>query len=338
METLRTSSNELSPAVFRKAAGRTVRPAVGLYGIGASMSVRVILLSFIFLAALASPLFAEDEEGTEDNGSIITFWPFFDYRESPGTGFSNLSILGPLFKLQHRGGTTDLALRPLFYHSGNSDSEETDYLYPIASSSSWAEGGYFQILKLFQKPKPAPGSEERRGTMLFPFYITGRSDKYGPYVSVLPFYGDIYERLWRDEIHYVMFPFYSRTVKKGTETTNYLYPFFSLTRGERESGFQFWPLYGQAEKEGVYRRRFALWPVFLSEESGLDTDEPTRKFYLFPFYTSAESEKRVERRFLWPFFGYVSDSGRKVEERDYFWPFFSTVRSESRHLNRFLPF
>ena len=42
--------------------------------------------------------------------------------------------------------------------------------------------------------------------MLFPFYITGRSEKYGPYTSVFPLYGDLYERFWRDEYHYVLFP------------------------------------------------------------------------------------------------------------------------------------
>ncbi len=317
---------------------RKNRVAVRQPGAREFMSAKALLLIFLFLTALTSPVYAGEAASEEDEGSIISFWPLFDYRESPKEGFSNLSILGPLFKLQHKGGTTDLALRPFFYHIGGSDSAETDYLYPIASSSSWPEGGYFQVLKLFQKPKTVPGVEERRGTMLFPFYLSGRSEKYGPYVSVFPFYGDIYERLWRDEIHYTMFPLYSRTVKKGTETSNYLYPFFSIIRGERESGFQVWPLYGQAEKEGVYRRRFALWPVYLQEESGLDTDDPTRRFYLFPFYTSAESDKRSERRFLWPFFGYVSDRGKKLEERDYFWPFVVTIEGESRSLNRFLPF
>jgi len=296
------------------------------------------LFIFLILTVFSAPLHAEEGAAQENEGSIITFWPFFDYRESPREGFSNLSILGPLFKHQSKGGTTDTALRPLFYRSGNSDSTDTDYLYPIASTQSWPDGDYLQVLKLFQKRTPGPGVEESRGTMLFPFYITGKSEKFGSYVSVFPLYGDIYERFWRDEYHYVLFPLYGRTVKNGTETSNYLYPFFSIIRGEKENGFQFWPLYGQAEKEGVYRRRFALWPVYLQEESGLDTDDPTRTFYLFPFYTAAESQKRTERRFLWPFFGYVSDRGKKLEERDYFWPFVVTIEGEARTLNRFLPF
>ncbi|HPR90612.1 MAG TPA: hypothetical protein PLD93_04150, partial [Synergistaceae bacterium] len=295
---------------------------------------------FLFLPAVAPPVFAEEQQAEEEEGAIISFWPLFDYRESPREGFSNLSILGPLLKFQRNGVTTDTAFRPFFYRTDDDDGDtaRTEYLYPLASSETWAEGKYFQILHLFQKRTAAPGGEESRGTMLFPFYISGTSEKYGPYVSVFPFYGDIYERFWRDEYHYVLFPLYGRTVKNGTETRNYLYPVFSLIRGEKESGFQIWPLYGQAEKEGVYRKRFALWPIYLQEELGLDTETPTRKFYLFPFYTSSISKKRTEKHFLWPFFGYVSDSVKNFEERDYLWPFIVTVRGESRTVDRYLPF
>lgn len=304
------------------------------------MGGKIFFIIFLFFLTVASPLCAEEQQPENEEGSIITLWPFFDYRESPQQGFRNLSILGPLLKFQRNGETEITAVRPFFFRTSDEsdDTARTEYLYPLASSETWAEGKYSQVLHLFQKRTPGPDVEESRGTMLFPFYISGTSEKHGRYVSVFPFYGDIYDRFWKDEYHYVLFPLYGRTVKKGTETRNYLYPFFSLIRGEKESGFQFWPLYGQAEKEGVYRKRFALWPVYLQEELGLDTDAPTRKFYLFPFYTSSESRKRSEKHYLWPFFGYISDTEKKLEERDYFWPFVVTVRSETRNLDRYLPF
>jgi hypothetical protein len=304
------------------------------------MGGKIFFIIFLIVLSVASPLCAQEQQAEEEEGSISTFWPLFDYRESPRQGFSNLSILGPLFKFQRNGDADVTAVRPFFYRTGDDsdDTARTDYLYPLASSETWADGKFLQVLHLFQKRTPLPGVEERQGTMLFPFYISGTSEKYGHYVSVFPFYGDIYERFWKDEYHYVLFPLYGRTVKNGTETRNYLYPFFSLIKGEKESGFQFWPLYGQAEKEGVYRKRFALWPIYLQEELGLDTDTPTRKFYLFPLYTSSVSRKRTEKHYLWPFFGYVSDSDKKLEERDYFWPFVVTIRGEARNLDRYLPF
>lgn len=307
-----------------------------------AMTGRALILAILIMLVMTPQLRAEETAAQEEEGSVITFWPLFDYRTSPADRYRNLSILGPLFKFQKRGEASDTAVRPLFYHTeNNSDGSASDeYLYPLASSETWPDGSYFQVLKLFQThgARSDEGDPGGRGTMLFPFYISGKSAKYGPYVSIFPFYGDIYERFWRDEYHYVLFPLYSRTVKKGTETRNFLYPFFSLTRGEKERGWQFWPLYGQSEKEGVYRRRFALWPVYFSEESGLDTDSPTETFHLFPLYTSSESRKRSERHFLWPFFGSVSDRANHLEERDYFWPFAVTIRGETRNLNRFLPF
>src|SRR6266702_2978037 len=225
---------------------------------------------FLLLAVLTVPqLYADDGTARNEEGTIFTLWPLIDYRESPHEGFSNLSLLGPLFKLQHQKDVRDLAVRPLFYDTSDQKNswDVTEYLYPLASSENSREVSTVQVLQLYQKNTYRKNEEENKekGTMLFPFYISGKSEKYGPYTSVFPFYGDIYERFWRDEYHYVMFPLYGRTVKKGTTTRNYLYPFFSTIKGEQESGFQFWPLYGQSAKEGVYARRFALWPFYMKE-------------------------------------------------------------------------
>ncbi|MEI8356006.1 MAG: hypothetical protein WCG31_07965, partial [Deltaproteobacteria bacterium] len=293
------------------------------------MPLKAIVAFLLILFAGTSSLSAEEIAAPNQRGTIFTLWPFVDYRESPKEGYSNLSILGPLFKFQWRGEERDIAIRPFFYNSTNSREErsKTTYLFPLASSEKSPSSESIRILKLYQSNKYRTGEEEeQRDQMLFPFYIGGKSAKYGPYTSVFPFYGDIYDRFWRDEYHYVMFPFYSWTVKNGTTTRNYLYPLLSTVEGEKESGFQFWPLYGQSAKEGVYRRRFAIWPLYTDEETGLDTDNPTRKFTLFPFYASVTSPNRTSHHYIWPFFGHTVDKGKKSEEWDYFWPFLVTVR------------
>jgi hypothetical protein len=275
-------------------------------------------------------------------GTIVTFWPLADYRESPQEKYGNLSLLGPLFKLQWQKDDRDIAVRPLFYTTSNKKDKATvtEYLYPLASSETSPEVSTFQVIQLYQNNiyrKDEEGKQEK-GTMIFPFYISGTSKKYGPYTSVFPFYGDIYERFWRDEYHYVLFPIYGRTVKKGTTTSNYLYPFFSTTEGDRESGFQFWPLYGQSAKEGVYSKRFVAWPLYLREKSGLDTDNPASKLYLLPLYAATDSPVSTSRYYFWPFFGYKSDREGMQEERDIFWPFIRTIRGENRTLDSYLPF
>jgi hypothetical protein len=278
-------------------------------------------------------------EHSETVGSITTLWPIFDYRSSPATGYSNLSILGPIFKREHSSGREITALRPLFYSNSVSGEDDRDILYPLASTSSSSRDSDSQVLKLFQSHVSYIGTpEEKHETMLFPFYISGQSEKFGPYTSFFPFYGDIYGRFWRDEYHFTLFPIYGRTVNKGTTSTNYLYPFFNTKSGEKESGFAFWPFYGESAKEGVYRKRFILWPFHFSEELRKDSDNPTENFYLLPFYASSRSPSRTATHVLWPFVGVVRDGSGNVIERDFIWPLWMTATYKDYTINRYLPF
>ena len=302
-------------------------------------SVAPILVLILLLSAV--PLFGADEPAEE--GTIFTLWPLMDYRSSPKEGFSNLSLLGPLFKYQERRDGTTLAVRPFLFREEDTPhgSAKSDYLYPLLFSETGPDADRIQALRgLFQistyrTSGPAGGEES---SQFFPFYLKGSSPKYGPYLWIFPFYGDAYERFWRDEYHFVMFPLYGRTVNKGTTTRNYLYPFFATIEGERESGFQLWPLYGQSQKEGVYRKRFVLWPVFFSEQLNLDTENPTARVMALPFYAATDSPQVTSRHVLWPFFGYTDNRKSGISETDWFWPLFVTGRGGGVEVNRFLPF
>jgi len=301
-----------------------------------------LALLFVTGIALPVPAASQTERAAQQQaaqGEIVTLWPLFDYRSSPATGYSNLSILGPLFKREHSGNETTTAIRPLFFTQSTPESEASDYLYPLASSSSSEGASENQVLRLLQIHVSRAGTpEERHDSMLFPFYISGTSEKYGPYTSVFPFHGDIYERFWRDEYHYTLFPLYGRTVTKGTTSTNYLYPFFNSVSGEKESGFAFWPLYGQSAKEGVYEKRFVLWPFFISESLAKDSTNPVERRYLLPFYASITSPKRSSVYAPWPFCGVVRDENGVTVERDFFWPFWMTAAEKGATTERFLPF
>jgi hypothetical protein len=274
-----------------------------------------------------------------EEGGVTTLWPLFDYRTNPATGYSNLSILGPLFKREQAGTTTRTALRPLFFTTTSPESSDSDILYPLVSTSSGGGDSETQIFRFYQKSVSRSGtSEEKRSTMLFPFYISGESEKYGPYRSFFPIHGDIYQRFWRDEYHYTLFPLYGRTVRNGTTSTNWFYPFFNTITGEKESGFQLWPLYGQSAKEGVYAKRFALWPFFSSESLKLNSDNPTETLNLLPLYASSRSPQRSSTHFPWPFCGVVRDGSGQVIERDLFWPFWVTAQGKDYSVKRYIPF
>lgn len=300
--------------------------------------ITMFIAALALLLTCAAPCAAEQGE----EGTVFTLWPLLDYRSSPAEGFSNLSLLGPLIKFQRHGDDTDTAIRPFFYQSSHSEerSSSTYFLYPAAYREETPEAESYKVLLLFQNNeyrKSDPDSRDQ-STMLFPFYIQGHSEKRGDYLSIFPFYGNIYDRFWRDEYHFVMFPLYGSTLKKGTRTRHYLWPIFSTTEGENESGFGVFPLYGESQKTGVYEKRFVLWPFYTAGKSGLDTDNPTEKEFFFPFYASTDSPKKTSRSYLWPFFGYSEDREKKLKEVDYFWPFVSTVRGEKRYRDTYLPF
>ena len=296
-----------------------------------------------FIAVLCALLAFASPSGAEQaaQGEIFTLWPLIDYRSSPAEGFSNLSILGPLIKFQKKGEDRDTAVRPLFYQKSHARerSSSTYFLYPAAFLENTPDSDTFEVVRLFQKSNfRKDQAAEKDGTaMLFPFYIAGHSEKRGSYRSVFPFYGDIYDRFWRDEYHFLMFPLYGSTVNRGTTTRHYLYPFFSTTTGVKESGFEFFPLYGQSEKLGVYSKRYLLWPFYTTGKSGLDTDNPTEKSFLFPLYASTDSPKVTSRSYFWPFFGYTVDREHQSQETDYFWPFAYKVRGKKRNADAFLP-
>jgi hypothetical protein len=298
----------------------------------------------VFIAALLATALSAQASGAAEEpakGTIFTLWPLVDYRTSPAEGFSNLSILGPLFKFEKKGDERETAFRPFMYRTDHlkSRSTSTYFLYPAAYRENTPQADTYEVLRLFQTNHFHKG-EEKAGeatAMLFPFYIAGKSTQGEDYQSFFPFYGDIYDRFWRDEYHFAMFPLYGRTVNKGTTTRHYLYPIFSTTSGEKESGFEVFPLYGQSHKEGVYNKRFVLWPFYTSWQTGLDTDNPTEKTFLFPLYGKIDSPKRTTRSYLWPFFGYTINHEKKFKEVDYFWPFISTIRGEKRNADSFLP-
>ena len=301
---------------------------------------KLVVLSTLLLSA--GNLQATEGSNPQEPDTLVTIWPLLDYRENSSNNTFKLSILGPLLTFERTEDDTISAFRPLFHSEADNNRTRSSsyYLYPLASSEITPDVTRMEFLQIFQKNsfRKAEPDEKEDQFMLFPFIISGESKKYGPYTSIFPLYGDIYEKFWRDEYHYTLFPLYGRTVNKGTTNYHLLWPFFSVTSGEKESGFGFWPVYGQASKEGVYKSSYALWPIFSKESRGLDSPEPSQRLTFFPLYSSFDSPSVTSRTWLWPFFGYSIDKKKQEEENDYLWPFWLTVNGKKRNIVRFLPF
>jgi len=299
-------------------------------GVSFAVLIGALAVSAVLVGGCVAPVRAEDR--------IVTVWPLIDYRHSPEGEFTSVHILGPLVKYQRAGSRREYGLRPFYYHvSEEGKDQESDLLYPVADRRTEPENSSFNMLQLIQRDSGVEPEGDGRMFMVFPFIFSGQSSQHGEYFAFFPFGGTIYERFQRDEIHFRLFPLYSRTRKGDTTVRNYLWPFFAKIEGDQEEGIKVWPLYGASEKTGVYRKRFYLWPIFFRYDLKQNTANPVKKRAVFPLYLSEESPKRTRRFYLWPFFSYLEDREKDYREWNAPWPLVRIVKGENHYSHKYLP-
>ena len=269
---------------------------------------------------------------------VFTLWPLVDYRHSGAVDYTSLNLLGPIFNYERKGTEREYGLRPFYFKARDeAGSSYAEYLYPVSSRKTSPGSSFFQGLHLLNYDFGKPEKQKENEFMIFPILFYGETEEKGDYFALFPLGGTIYDKFGRDEIRFTLFPLYGRTVKNGTTTTNILWPVFARIRGEGEEGTKFWPLYGAARKEGVYRKKFYLWPIFFRQDLRLDTNNPLHKSAVFPLYVSEESVKRSKHTYLWPFFSHLEDRWKDYEEWNFPWPLFRITRGEYKQGTRFLP-
>jgi hypothetical protein len=291
-------------------------------------------LSLLFLLALlwcAGPALASD-------ATLATLWPVLDYRASESADYQSLHLLGPFLKYESKGNETEYSLRPFFYRAVDDEGvSRTDVLYPVFGHKREKGASSFHIFHLLNYDFGKRETGSRNRTYLFPFLFYGEEEQ-GRYAAFFPLGGTLYKWFGKDRISFTLFPLYSHTEKGTTQVDNVLWPFFARIKGENESGYKFWPIYGQSSKQGVYRKKFFLWPVFFSESTALDTENPMEMRAAWPFYVSKESAELSYRSFLWPFFSTTENRAKGYQVLNAPWPFIRITRGEKYHGIRILPF
>ncbi|NIQ98225.1 MAG: hypothetical protein GWO11_06845 [Desulfuromonadales bacterium] len=274
----------------------------------------------------------------EDN--VATLWPVFDYRTAPAVDYKSFNLAGPLVTWQKKGSETEFGLRPLYYKATDPETGRSysEVLYPLLRKEEEPGQSRLTLLQLFTYDLGSRDAGSSRTFTLFPFIFGGDHEAKGRYFAFFPFGGKMYDRFGREEIRFALFPIYGKTLKKGTEITNILWPIFARIDGPAESGIKVWPLFGKAQKEGVYRKLFILWPIYFKYRLKLDTANPVHKNIVFPFYLEHESPQETRRTVLWPFFNYRDDRVKDYRQWDYPWPLFRTTVGQDYHGQRLLPF
>jgi hypothetical protein len=313
--------------------------------------MRLMVQNFIviFCCALALPALARGDEDVQA-GPL--------YAEFPLTLTSGhrREAAGPLFYSQQSESQRQWALPPFLCCTRTADVDwsEMELLYPLLTYRRFGGEYRLQIMELFSfSGGHTPEENQVRRFTLFPFFFWQRSpDTNLCFTALAPFYGDLKNRLFRDETKFILFPLYSQTRKKDVVTDNYLYPIFDMRHGDHLTGWQFWPVVGvehkkptvrtnmldEAEIMGGYDKYFAAWPFYFKSRTGLGTTNKQSSLTVMPFYSHTQSPTRDEKSFGWPLgYNVIDDKEKKYVEHDLLWPLFVKARGE-KNVTRVFPF
>jgi hypothetical protein len=267
-----------------------------------------------------------------------------------------IEALSPFYYREETEAQKTWAIPPLLSYTTDQAAglKEFDILYPLLTYDRYGDQYRWQLLQLLSLAG-GPGAVEnsRDRFTIFPLYFQQRSsDPRQNYTAVFPFYGHLKNRLFRDEIYFVMFPFFSETKKKGVVTDNYVYPFFHLRHGPGLEGWQFWPLAGHEHKEFTTVTNgfneivhvagrdslFVLWPIFFNDHTGIGTSHASWQQGALPFYSFERSDQRDSTTVLWPLFSRIDNREKKYREWDAPWPLIEFARGEGKTTTRVWPF
>lgn len=264
---------------------------------------------------------------------------------------------GPFYYSQNADSGSVLAYPPFYSQAINpaADSQEDDILYPVFTRVHYGAERRWQFFELINASSgvgPDDTTTPHRFTV-FPFYFQQRAvDTNLNYTAVMPFYGHLKHRLFRDEIYFVMFPAFLETRKRSLVTDNYFFPFVDVHHGDGLKGWQVWPFVGEEHKVPTtvtngfgdvtlvpgHDQWFYLWPFYIARNSGLGTDNAGTFRAAIPFYAASRSPLYDSTSVFWPFFTSIDNRERKYHEWQGPWPFVIFARGEGKHTSRVWPF
>jgi hypothetical protein len=263
--------------------------------------------------------------------------------------------VGPFYYSEQKETQHTWAIPPFFSHlqDPGTDSEEKDFLYPVVTYDRYGEQYRWQIFQLLSwSGGPTQIENPRDRFTLFPIYFQQRSsDPAENYTAVIPFYGHLKHRFFRDEVFFVLMPGYVQSRKKDVVTDNYVWPFFHLRHGDALYGWQFWPLighehkdlttktnnFGEVEPVGGHNDWFVVWPLFKNHNGGLGTTNRVWQQVSIPAYAVYRSPLRDSTTVIWPLFSWIDEREKKYREWQMPWPLVVIARGPGKTTTRFFP-
>lgn len=282
--------------------------------------------------------------------------PLYDDFSLTLTPGRRTEALGPLFFSESSDTQKTWGIPPLFWylHEPATEVEKFDFCYPIFTWHRYGTEYRWQLIQLlsFGGGGNRQAIAAKRFT-LFPFYFHQSSaDSNQNYTAFLPFYGHLKNRIFADEMFFVMFPFYCQTRKADVVTDHYLFPFVSRRHGDGLYGWKVLPFaghqhkdpttktdgFGDVEKISGYDRRFVCFPFYVHQLSGIGSENPAEETAMLPFFSLLRSPLRDSTTVIWPFFTHVTDREKKYREWQIFGPLMVFANGEGKTTTRVWPF
>jgi hypothetical protein len=305
----------------------------------------IVLLVLAAVIVRAVPARADD---------VSAGFLFDQFRLTLENGFRT-EAAGPFYYSQAADSGNILAFPPFFSRDDNPavESHEDDVLYPLFTHLRYGDERRWQFCELINASSGlAPDDTTPKRVTVFPFYFQQRAVNTNlNYTAVVPFYGRLNNRLFRDEIYFIMLPGYIETRKKDVVTDNYCFPFVDVRHGDGLRGWQVWPFAGREHKDVTtqtngfgdvttvpgHDHSFYLWPFYFAQHNGIGTTNAETFHASIPFYAETRSPQYDATSVLWPFFTSIDNRERKYQEWQGPWPFVIFTRGEGKHTSRVWP-
>ena len=272
---------------------------------------------------------------------------FFYSHDLTLEGAERKTAAGPFYEhLVYPNGNSLYAFRPFYSRMEEPGRNwvRQDYLWPVAMRKHFEDEVYWRFLLIFGHDL---GGEDdvRSRVWAFPFLMWGQNADAERYVAFWPIGGKLYEFLGQDEVHFVLWPLYTRSRINDLQRTEILWPFISWTEGGPGKRYRFLPFYGYREDPDQFVKRTIMWPFFSSVRytgegvngSGwvlfpiygqVKLDNQTTYMVIPPLIRWSVHEDKTVGYFPWPFIQYQSGEVNRLVV----WPFY--LHKDSDALDR----
>ena len=261
---------------------------------------------------------------TEDDPFRLGLWPLYTADALPWAGVRESRALGPVLHWEIQRDRRLFEARPLYSTLSSAEARRRDLLFPISGCRETPDRWLCSLVFLASHRSDLV-RHTTRTHLLVGFW--GKTEKQQLYGGLFPLAGVFKERFGRERIGFLLWPLFARAKRDGFTETHLLWPFFGWGSGGGRSMLRIWPLYGVSKREGVYTRRFFLWPLIHRRAERLDADTPADTFLFLPLYGRRDTGPQASRFFLFPLF--LKQWNRQdpgVGRIDLVWPLYSKSR------------